>query len=122
MKFVSIGVLIVLGVLAARGAEAASPITNTTPLNASQVVTSGTPVVAILAGPGIVFNGCWIQNDPNATTYIVVDSGHTASAANPSPTASFVFPGDKWTCPGALVNKVTVDAPDNGHKFYGTIY
>ncbi len=90
-----------------------------TALRASQVVTSGTPVTALQAGDS--YNGCYIQNDPNASTNLVIDPVNTASHSSPSGTASIIAPGFFWNCPaGVTGSTVTVDAFDSGHNFYGT--
>lgn len=86
-------------------------------LDTSQVVTSGTPVVA--AKGGTVFRGCWIMNDPNSSTNIIVDDINVANHTTPAPTAVILQPGQTYVCPGGQMNDITIDSFDNAHKFYG---
>lgn len=98
----------------------ASFVTGPTALDATSVTTAGTAVTAIKASS--LYNGCWIQNDWNATTSIIIDAVGTANHTTPSSTASSVPPGGVWNCPGASVVAVTIDSSDNTHKFYGVKY
>ena len=106
---------LVLGLLWSQSAPAV--VVGQTALATTQVVTSGTPVVA--APSGTVFTGCWIMNDPAATTNLVVDTINTANKTTPSSTASILAPGQTYYCPGGLLVAITVDSLDNNHKFYG---
>lgn len=99
---------------------AASPVTGPVGLDATSVTTSGTAVVAVKKNTA--FNGCYIQNDPAATTNLVIDPVNTANHTNPSSTASFIPPGISWSCPYNTQNDVSVDTYDNTHKFYGIKY
>lgn len=101
-------------------AATGSSITPTVLLQ-TQVATSGIPVTAIAAFT--IQNGCWIQNDPSATTDLVVDIVNVANHTTPSPSAAFVHPGSTLVCPsGSSTLAVTIDAFDNGHKFFGVVY
>jgi hypothetical protein len=102
------------------GAKATAAVITPTALDAVQVTIAGMAVTAIVAGT--VYNGCYIQNDPNATTSLVVDPVNTANYTTPASTASFVLPGGVYICPGSVSTAVTVNSSDSTHKFYGVKY
>lgn len=97
--------------------KAAPTVTSPSALDATQVVTGGTAVTAIVQGT--VFNGCYIQNDPAATTNLVIDPVNVANSTTPSSTASIIGPGLSWNCPAATNGRVSVVTSDSTHKFYG---
>lgn len=97
--------------------KAAPTVTGPTALDATQVVTGGTAVTAVVAGT--IFNGCYIQNDPLATTNLIIDPVNIASSASPTSTASFIPPGQSWNCPAASASRISVVTSDSAHKFYG---
>lgn len=86
----------------------------------SQVTTPGVAVTAIAALS--VVTGCWIQNDPNSTTNLIVDNISVANHVTPSSSASILPPGASWSCPGNGKFPVTVDSSDVNHKFFGEVY
>lgn len=91
-------------------------------LDATSVVTGGTAVNAVLATADGYFNGCWIQNDPLATTLLIVDCVGVANSGVPRSTSSFLQPGQTWTSPGKIVHNISVVSSDSAHKFYGVKY
>jgi hypothetical protein len=97
-----------------------APVTSPSALETTKVTTSGTPVIAVTGGTA--FNGCYIQNDPAATTNLVVDPVNIANHTTPASTAAFLRPGDTWNCPYNSVINITVDSYDSNHLFYGFKY
>jgi hypothetical protein len=101
-------------------ARSTSIVTGPVALDATSVVTAGTPVTAVK--PNTAFNGCYIQNDPSATTNLYIDPVNTANHSSPSSTVSIIIPGGSWNCPYNAQTTVTIDTSDNNHKFYGIKY
>ena len=87
-------------------------------LDATQVTTAGTPVVAVVAGTA--YNGCYIQN--TGSTNMVIDPVNVANYSTPSSTASILVPGGIWNCPYGTQKAVTVNSGDNAHSFSGIKY